>query len=202
MFSRKKLEIALSRVRGFSAPVRRLEQYVSDASSAAMMVHEAFIRGDVEGRVIADLGAGTGIIGIGAALLGAEKVYMIEVERAALSVLMENVKSFCVTDRIEVVGCDVREFNIRVNTVLMNPPFGKFLPGGDRLFLERAMQIADAVYTFTNYRSNPFVRNVARSEGFTVEFEGEWEVEIRMSYAHHKKESFRQKVDFYVLRRK
>lgn len=40
--------------------------------STAEMLHHIWGAGDIEGRVVADLGCGGGILSVGAALLGAE----------------------------------------------------------------------------------------------------------------------------------
>jgi predicted RNA methylase len=48
-----------------------LEQYKTSAHLAASMLFTVHHRGELEGRVIADLGCGTGVLAIGAAVMGA-----------------------------------------------------------------------------------------------------------------------------------
>ena len=55
------------------------------------MLLAAAEEGDIEGKLIADLGCGGGVLGIGAALLGAEHVLAVDLDPAALEVAAENV---------------------------------------------------------------------------------------------------------------
>src|SRR3989338_8397937 len=82
--SKSSLAIELSKLKVFESPKVRQEQYPTDSEIAASVLWNAYILGDLEGKVIADLGCGTGILGIGALLLGAKKVFFIEVDKKAL----------------------------------------------------------------------------------------------------------------------
>lgn len=72
MMKLKRLASMLESVDAFDHPDYMLEQYKTSADEAARSLYtiEATY-GDVRGKVVADLGCGTGILGIGAALLGA-----------------------------------------------------------------------------------------------------------------------------------
>lgn len=68
----KQFVALLQDVETFEEPNYHLEQYKTSADVAAHIVYTmetAF--GDVAGKHVADLGCGTGILGIGAALMGA-----------------------------------------------------------------------------------------------------------------------------------
>ena len=82
--SKSQLAVALSRLKGFAEPDVRHEQYATDSEVAGHMLWNAYMLGDIEGKVIADLGCGTGILGIGATLLGAGKVYFVDMDKKAL----------------------------------------------------------------------------------------------------------------------
>ena len=69
--SKGRLGVILSRLRVFYKAKVRVEQYPTDSEIAAQMLWESHLRGDIEGKVIVDLGCGTGILGIGALILGA-----------------------------------------------------------------------------------------------------------------------------------
>jgi putative methylase len=49
----------------------------------------------------------------------------------------------------------------QIKTVVMNPPFGaQKASAGDRAFLQKAVQIADVVYTIHNLGSEGFIRRI------------------------------------------
>lgn len=73
MMKLKELESWLQEVSGFETPKVSLEQYETPAHIAARMVHtmeSSF--GDLEGKVVADLGCGCGMLMIGSVLMGAQ----------------------------------------------------------------------------------------------------------------------------------
>ena len=70
----KSLEIVLQKVAGFTAPNAALEQYMTPPALASRMLFDAYMKGDIEGMKILDLGCGTGMLSIGAVLLGGEQV--------------------------------------------------------------------------------------------------------------------------------
>ena len=47
--------------------------------------------GNIKGRKVADLGAGTGLLGIGAGLLGASEVLFVEKDENAIKILKQNL---------------------------------------------------------------------------------------------------------------
>ena len=51
-----------------------LEQYETPAHIASHMLWGAYLKGDIEGRRVGDLGAGCGMLSVGAGALGAESV--------------------------------------------------------------------------------------------------------------------------------
>lgn len=80
--------------------------------------------GEVEGKVIVDLGVGIGVLGIGVVLLGVENVYVVERDKEVFEIVCENVCLFGVEDKIEFVNVDVLEFLVNVDIVIMNFFFG------------------------------------------------------------------------------
>jgi predicted RNA methylase len=68
----KQLVALLQEVTDFEEPKIHLEQYKTTADIAAHMLYTiANTYGDIEDKLVADLGCGTGILGIAAAVLGA-----------------------------------------------------------------------------------------------------------------------------------
>src|SRR5436309_2474941 len=83
------LERALSRIPPHPKPRADLEQYATPADVAAPLLFEALALGDIEGKHVVDLGAGTGVLAIGAALLGAREIVGVELDEAAAAVARE-----------------------------------------------------------------------------------------------------------------
>ena len=78
MITKKQLAILLSKLQVFESPRAELEQYPLDGESASIILWTACQNKDIENKIMADLGCGTGILGLGALLLGAKKVYFID----------------------------------------------------------------------------------------------------------------------------
>jgi len=66
----RKLEIILQQAKVFESPSAELEQYNTPATVAARLLQFAFLHGDIAGKRVVDLGCGTGVLALGAALLG------------------------------------------------------------------------------------------------------------------------------------
>jgi hypothetical protein len=66
--TRRRLAQELGVVAGFDDPVAALEQYHTPPDLAANIVHVADLQGDIEDELVLDLGCGTGMLALGAAL--------------------------------------------------------------------------------------------------------------------------------------
>ena len=168
---KRRLEIILEGLEGFSSPSLEWEQYATPARVAADMLYLASLRGDL-GRVL-DLGCGTGILAIGAALLGAQAVG-VDIDPKALRVARSNARKAGV--HVDFIQADVRTLVMAsVDAVVMNPPFGaQWSSGGDRQFLIKAMELAPVIYSLHNTGSVGFIRRFVEpcrvEEVYEVEF--------------------------------
>ena len=124
ILKKKHLAKILSGLDGYRNPKPKLEQYETPGDTAAEMIWMADLRGKLKEKVVADLGCGTGILAVGSALLGARKVYALDIDKEAVEVARANATKLNVLDKIEFLVMDVREFDRKVDTVIMNPPFG------------------------------------------------------------------------------
>ena len=140
--SKKSLAVELSRLKTFTNPKVKLEQYPTDSESAAEFLWEAYMAGDIEDKTITDLGAGTGILGIGAYLLGARGVYFVEKDKDAVEDLKENLAKIQLDDNYTIFQKDVRDVELDSDVVIQNPPFGTRDKHADKVFLEKAKTIA------------------------------------------------------------
>lgn len=196
---KKHLAMLLSKLKGFESPKPELEQYRTPGNVAAELLWLAHSLGEIEGKVVADLGAGTGVLSIGAVLLGAERVYAVEKDKRALEIARENARSLGVEDKIEFVNTDVSEFSKRVDTVVMNPPFGSQVKHADRPFLLKAFEVSDVVYSI--HLSKPEVRNFIETfvveAGFGITHRLTLPFEIPAQFWFHKKRLEKIYIDVY-----
>ncbi len=89
---------------------------------------------EIEGKVVLDLFAGTGNLGIEALSRGAERVIFVEKGRQALRLIQTNLHQFGLVDRSEIIPKDVnRAIGILkqrgecFDLILMDPPYEKGL---------------------------------------------------------------------------
>jgi len=137
----KELESHLQQVDEFESPKILLEQYPTRPHIAACMLHtmEATF-GDLEDRTVADLGCGCGVLSLGAVMMGAAFVHGFDIDQDALAVFQTNLEDFEI-DNVDLVNIDINalgpDWKKRVDTVVMNPPFGtKHNKGLDMKFLQ------------------------------------------------------------------
>ncbi|SFR47685.1 putative methylase [Halogeometricum rufum] len=173
MATKAALETQLSVVAGFENPRVELEQYPTPPGLAAHVVHVADLNGDVEGRTVVDLGTGTGMLALGAALRGPARVVGVDVDAEALDVARDNRVRVGTTTPIHWVRADATRAPLCVDeptTVLMNPPFGaqRGHEHADRAFLRTAATLSDVSYSIHNTGSQEFVEAFAADEGGTV----------------------------------
>ena len=200
---RKHLAILLSRLEPNPKPKLKWESYNIDAESAAEMVYTAFLHGDIKGKRIADLGCGSGILGIAAMLLGANQAVGVEIDKTALETAVINAKRAGV--RIDLILGDIECIVGRFDTVLMNPPFGTWRRGFDVKFLRKAIEISDVVYSL--HKRSKSVRLFLKREisrmGGKVDWLKEMTITIGRIYPFHKKMRYHVEVDLYrILKRK
>lgn len=196
---RRELARRLESLADFDDPSPDLEQYLTPAELAAHVIHLARVQGDLAGgepgdrsQPVVDLGTGTGVLGIGAALAGAPSVVGIDVDRAALVVARENASRIDpegrLESRLEWVQGDATRHPLATThaTVVSNPPFGAQHGNrhADRAFLETAREIGSVSYTIHNAGSQSFVESFAADAGgeVTHAFRAPFPVEHRFDF--------------------
>lgn len=181
MISKSKLAIELSRISSFIQPKINLEQYATDSEIAADILWQAYLEGDIKGKVIADLGAGTGIFSWGCVLLKAKKVYAVEKDEDALNIAKKNIKNrVC-----KFICSDIRHFDRKVDTVIQNPPYGTRNKHADREFLLKSFEISDKIYSLHKITTAKFVKKIAEDNGFRVKNILRFKLPLKKSYVFH-----------------
>jgi len=189
---KSKMEIILSKLKVFSKPSLELEQYPLDGKNASDILWTAFSLGNIEKKTIADLGCGTGILGIGALLLGANKVYFLDKSQSAVQIAKENLQFVEKELDIELkskalflVG-DINDFKTKVQTVIENPPFGTKTEHADKLFLEKAMEIANVVYSIHKTSTLDFIEKFAKKNNFDLTNKVRFAFPLKQTMSFHK----------------
>ena len=196
----RQLEMKLQRLAGFTRPRASLEQYQTPAPLAARLLYDALMSGDLAGKSVVDLGCGTGILAIGAALLGAGSVTGVDIDPGALAVARENAA--LLDADVTFIAADIREGCRDVSggpcdTVVMNPPFGAQKTHADRPFIDCALVIAPVVYSIFNAGSTQFVQAyTAQRAEITGKVGGTFP--IRRTFAFHTKDV--QEIEVEILR--
>lgn len=169
---------------------------------------------DIQGKWIADLGCGCGILSIGAAMLNAGVVVGFEVDPAATAIAYANCEEMGAD--IDIVQCNLaspeledgmisipwRSAGSGFDTVIMNPPFGtkKNSVGVDMLFLRRAVQLLDngggVIYSLHKSSTRAYIQKKATELGLEFEVVAELRYDLPASYKVHKKKSVDIEVDF------
>ncbi|MFA5268766.1 MAG: METTL5 family protein [Methanoregula sp.] len=198
----KNLEMMLQRLAGFSRPRASLEQYQTPAPLAARLLFHALMKGDIEGKRVCDLGCGTGILAIGAALLGAETATGIEIDEKAVDTAKENAALLDAEVTFMVADVKTPDLPARAgpcDTVVMNPPFGAQKAHADRPFIDCALTLAPVTYSIFNAGSVQFVNAyTAQRAEITEKIGGAFP--IKRTFAFHTKDV--QEIEVEILRLK
>lgn len=195
---RHELERLLAGLEGFSDPDPSLEQVATPPEAAVELLAEALARGDLAGRTVADLGSGTGLLALGAALWGAASVRGIERDPRAVACSRRNAAR-CGVAFEPVVG-EVAAFGGTVDTVVMNPPFGAQHRGADRPFWETAARsAAGAIYAFALTDSRTFIARWAVRALRPIAATRPIRWTLPATFPHHVRKRMELAVDLWVL---
>jgi putative methylase len=218
------LERFFSKVKPHPSPNVDLEQYtLSESAGATMLYLAAYTYGDIVGKRVLDLGCGTGRLGLAAAFLGAESVVGVDIDKTAVKIASENSVNVGCKDAADWVACDIDAVSGKFDTVVQNPPFGVQKRTADRRFLEKALEVADAVYSLHNHpvtdnrllaklkagggqplqvEASPFIRRFVEERGGQVEAVYALPLVIPRMFEFHTKAKHEIAIDLYVINRK
>jgi putative methylase len=191
----RQLEILLQQIPRPIKPIPHLEQYMTPATIAADIIFTAYQWEDIEEKTVIDLGCGTGIFAVGAALMGAKNVLGFDVDPSVIFLAKEYVKTKNLP--IEFNVKDVTEVDVPCDTILMNPPFGaqKRNLKADRKFLEKGFEIAQVLYSIHLEKTAPFLEKMIASMGGKITYQKEYLFPIKWMFDFH----YKQMVSYKVL---
>ncbi|MBX0323129.1 METTL5 family protein [Halomicroarcula sp. F13] len=177
-------------VAGFDDPQASLEQYRTPPDLAAHLVHTADLQGDIQDRTVVDLGCGTGMLALGAALRGPDTVVGLDIDPAPLATARKNERKVGSTTSVSWVRADATQAPLcppEDTTVVMNPPFGAQSGNehADREFLATAAEVAAVSYSVHNEGSREFVESFAADNGGDVTHAFETEFALPKQFDFH-----------------
>ena len=195
IMSKSGLAVALSYLGGFKEPKVKDEQYITDSEVGASILWNAYLLGDIKGKVITDLGCGTGILGIGALLLGAKSVYLIDFDSNALKIAKNNIlkvksEGYSIGE-VEFITKSIKDIKIKSGIVLENPPFGTKIKHNDMIFLEKAMTIAPITYSLHKSESKAFLERFSAKNNVKITHIWDFKFPIKASFAFHRRQIHR-----------
>ncbi len=202
--SKSRLGIILSKLKGFEDPKVRVEQYTIDSEIASSVLWHALYAKKLKDRVVVDLGCGTGILGIGALILGAQKVYFVDSDKSSLDIAKSNIlsiksESSLIKGKSVFICQDIADFNEKVDTVVMNPPFGVKTRHADKIFLEKAVKIAKTIYSFHKSESKGFIQAFSKDNGFELKETIDFSWPLKQTMGFHRRKIKRINVSCFVL---
>lgn len=204
----KELEGLLGDLEDFVQPKVELEQYATRPHIAARILHTIHSHfDDLDGRVVLDLGCGSGVFLIGASLLGAGSCIGVDIDASALEICSRNCRQFEV-DNVDLMCSDAASWFPRaaddrgrpplVDVVITNPPFGtKNNQGVDMMFLRRALAVAGtAVYSLHKTSTRDHIVKKAAEWKVKMEVLAELRFDLPATYTFHRRKCVDVAVDF------
>lgn len=199
-YRQQQLEILLSQLKPTPNPKLHFESYPLDVRSAVRMLRLAgYVHDDIIGKRVVDLGCGSGVLAIGAALIGGRTVVGVDIDRGSVLTATENTERMGLD--VEYIVGDIETVCGSFDTVLMNPPFGSWHRGADRVFLKKAIGLAEVAYSLHKRaeQNRRFLRAQIKVFGGEVDSIHEMDIVIPRSYDFHKQNRFQVKADLYRI---
>ncbi len=204
---KKQLEIILSQLKENPSPRVELEQYTIPGALAAQIINVACMSGDIIDKNILDLGCGTGRLTIGSVLMGARKAIGVDLDKKVISIARENVKiaekitNEKIHNKVGFMCQDISNIKRKVDTVIQNPPFGIQKLHADRVFLKKALECGEKIYSLHRHykKSREFLTKFIEKNGGKVEKIIKFKFRIPYMFKFHKKPYVSYEVDLFII---
>jgi putative methylase len=155
--------------------------------------------------------------------LGAKEVVGVDIDRTAIQSAHDSSRKTGCRGSVQWITGDVGVITGKFDTVLQNPPFGIQKRSADRKFLEKALGVADVVYSLHNHptvdkqlhrllrksgenllqiEASPFMKRFVEEHGGTVKSVFSLLMTIPKMFDFHTKAKHEIIVDLYVIEKK
>lgn len=198
--NKKELAIKISKLKKLEDLDIRLEQYNLDSEIASEIVWNMHMNNDIKDKVIGDFGCGSGILGYGCLLLGAKKVYFVDKDIKNIEIAKENIAKNSMNKRAVFFSGDVKDFTKKVDVVVQNPPFGTKIRKADKIFLEKALDLGNKVYSLHKIESKGFIESLIKDKGLVKKII-EIKLPLRKSYRFHKRKVYYVNTGLWAIER-
>ena len=194
---KRDLETIISRIPQLPNPKLQLEQYATPPHLAARMLWIAAMTfRDLPAELVLDLGAGTGRLGLGSALLGSSFVLLVDVDFEALKRALASARELGVDAVVDAVCSDVTRLTLskKASCTVQNPPFGVHRKGADVSFLSSALRLSKIVYSVHKAETVEYLLRKCKEEGAEAEALFEETIRLPPTMPHHFKREHRVRV--------
>jgi putative methylase len=187
----KELEIILQKVPTYEQPNPYIEQYMTPANIAADIIFTAYGFGDIQDKKVIDLGCGTGIFSFGAKYVNAKEVIGIDIDEESIKIAKNYAEKN--NEDIQFIIKDVKDLDIKCDTVIMNPPFGaqKSNRWADRRFIEKGFEIAKVIYSLHLTKTLDFIEKMILALDGEISYYKKYDFSIKHSFSFHSKKALK-----------
>ncbi len=202
LVSRRQLAIQLEKVPGFMSPNERLEQYSLDAESAADLLWT--VKNETPNLAstrVLDLGCGTGILTVGAALIGSSLAVGVDLDSRALEKAHKLAHQLDVDAQTDWVRARIPEVSVKSDLVVQNPPFGVKRRGSDLRFLKTALSSSKLTYSIhlASQSGREYLQRFIEQHGGTLSGIIPITVRIRPTLPKHRKRLHNVNAEIYKI---
>ena len=198
----RKIAMLLSRLEPNPSNSVELEQYATGGDLAARWITDIAAFNDLpRGCSVVDLGAGNGILGLSAMVMGAGRAILIESDGVACDVAKHNAESMGFADSVEVahatLGSDPIDLGY-ADLVISNPPWGRQTQRADRPFLDSIISARVTSHLMHSAEAS-HIEPLFEDQGWSVERYGEADFALPAVYSHHSRQRGKTRAAFWRL---
>ncbi|CAI4230372.1 unnamed protein product [Auanema sp. JU1783] len=207
----KRLDWFLSELQGFESPKIKLEQYATSPEMAVSIAEcmDDQIDDGLEGKSLADLGCGCGMLMIATSLTSdLDYCLGIDVDTDALNTCRENINHAELSNKCDLLQADVlsleKTISAQFDIVVTNPPFGtKNNAGLDMQFVQSGLSIlkeGGSLFSLHKRSTRNYILKTANNwQNIEAECVAELRWELPATYKFHKKKAVDIEVDLIMF---
>jgi putative methylase len=179
-----------------------LEQYTTDGDLAARWLADISAFDDLtEGCTVADLGAGNGVLGLGALAMGAGRAILVEADPGACDAALANAESMGLTESVEIVSATLGSDPVDLGAadlIVSNPPWGRQTAKADRPFLDAILSSGLPAHLLHSAEAS-HIAPLFEASDWSAERYGEADFALQAAYSHHSRQRGRTRAAFWRL---